>query len=297
MKKVIEYIKKNWLLLAFGILIGGLIISDMLDQFVWKTGMMFRPNSMYMSFVYIVIFMVGPLIVIENVFKDKYKDIELEEYKDKCESPKDVGRIIVSGVGKIALIIGSVFGMFWLVGTMQETMLESVIDTSKPYIFISNFSHLPVATGLGIFVLFVWMFSKKGIVSRDLSDGGKTDFFAAGERARLPLKVKCGIAGCALIVFVFSIGATMLSYDCVTEEGVKIVKLFPCDSTDALLHLVYEASFDPDEGLVMCDMGMADAVAYACASLLYSLFEKHDAAKSFISLAMALCGGNENVKR
>lgn len=220
MKKVIEYIKKNWLLLAFGILIGGLIISDMLDQFVWKTGMMFRPNSMYMSFVYIVIFMVGPLIVIENVFKDKYKDIELEEYKDKCESPKDVGRIIVSGVGKIALIIGSVFGMFWLVGTMQETMLESVIDTSKPYIFISNFSHLPVATGLGIFVLFVWMFSKKGIVSRDLSDGGKTDFFAAGERARLPLKVKCGIAGCALIVFVFSIGATMLSYDCVTEEGV-----------------------------------------------------------------------------
>jgi len=79
---------------------------------------------------------------------------------------------------------------------------------------------LPPATGLGMFVLFVWMFSKKGIVSKDLSDGGKTDFFAAGDRARLPMKVKCGIAGCALIVFVLSIGATMLSYDCVTEEGV-----------------------------------------------------------------------------
>ncbi|MBQ2900664.1 MAG: hypothetical protein IJE49_02340 [Agathobacter sp.] len=220
MKKVIEYIKKNWLPLVFGILIGWIIISDVLDQFVWKTGMMFRPNSMYMSFVYIVIFMVVPFIVIENVFKDKYKDIELEEYKDKCESPKDVGRIIVSGVGKLALIIGSVFGMFWLVGTMQEIMLESVIDTSKPYIFISNFSDLPLATGIGMFVLFVWMFSKKGIVSRDLSDDGKTDFFAAGERARLPWKVKCGIAGCALIVFVLSIGSTMLSYDCVTEEGV-----------------------------------------------------------------------------
>lgn len=98
----------------------------------------------------------------------------------------------------------------------------------------------------------------------------------------------------------FNGGAGVFSPVCVdgvTEEGVKIVKLFPCDSTDALLHLVYEASFDPDEGLVMCDMGMADAVAYACASLLYSVFEKHDAAKSFISLAMALCGGNENVKR
>ena len=220
MKNVIEYIKKNWLLLAFGILIGGLIISNVLDQFVRKTGMMFRPNSWYMSLVYIMFFMVVPLMVIENVFKDKYKDIELKEYKDKCESPKDVGRIILSGVGKLALVIGSVFGMFWLVGTMQEMMLESVIDTSKPYIFISNFSNLPSATGIGMFVLFVWMFSKKGIVSKDLSDGGKTDFFAAGDRARLPMKVKCGIAGCALIVFVLSIGATMLSYDCVTEEGV-----------------------------------------------------------------------------
>ena len=220
MKNVIEYIKKNWLLLAFGILIGGLIISNVLDQFVWKTGMMFRPNSWYMCFVYIIFFMVVPFMVIENVFKDKYKDIELKEYKDKCESPKDVGRIILSGVGKLALVIGSVFGMFWLVGTMQETMLESVVDASKPYIFISNFSNLPPATGLGMFVLFVWMFSKKGIVSKDLSDGGKTDFFAAGDRARLPMKVKCGIAGCALIVFVLSIGATMLSYDCVTEEGV-----------------------------------------------------------------------------
>jgi len=220
MKNVIEYIKKNWLLLAFGILIGGMIISDILDQFVWKTGIMFRPNSMYVSFIYVVFFCAAPLGVIENAFKDKYKDIELEEYKDKCESPKDVGRIILFGVGKIALIIGSVFGMFWLVGTIQSELLEAVIDTSKPYIFISNFSNLPPATGLGMFVLFVWMFSKKGIVSKDLSDGGKTDFFTTGDRARLPMKVKCGIAGCALIVFVLSIGATMLSYDCVTEEGV-----------------------------------------------------------------------------
>ena len=72
MKNVIEYIKKNWLLLAFGILIGGLIISDVLDQFVWKTGIMFRPNSMYVSFIYGVFFCAAPLGVIENVFKDKY---------------------------------------------------------------------------------------------------------------------------------------------------------------------------------------------------------------------------------
>ena len=271
MKNVIEYIKKNWLLLAFGILIGGLIISNVLDQFVWKTGMMFRPNSWYMCFVYIIFFMVVPFMVIENVFKDKYKDIELEEYKDKCESPKDVGRIILSGVGKLALVIGSVFGMFWLVGTMQETMLESVIDTSKPYIFISNFSNLPSATGIGMFVLFVWMFSKKGIVSRDLSDGGKTDFFAAGDRARLPMKVKCGIAGCALIVFVLSIGATMLSYDCVTEEGV-IYKCFWMEKEYAWedVKAVTERTIERGAGTIVLEMKDGHMVVLADASMTHN---------------------------
>ena len=233
--------------------------------------MMFRPNSWYMSLVYIMFFMVVPLMVIENVFKDKYKDIELKEYKDKCESPKDVGRIILSGVGKVALVIGAVFGIFWLVGTMQETMLESVIDTSKPYIFISNFSNLPSATGIGMFVLFVWMFSKKGIVSRDLSDGGKTDFFAAGDRARLPMKVKCGIAGCALIVFVLSIGATMLSYDCVTEEGV-IYKCFWMEKEYAWedVKAVTERTIERGAGTIVLEMKDGHMVVLADASMTHN---------------------------
>ena len=274
MKNVIEYIKKNWFLLAFGILIGGLIISDVLDQFVWKTGIMFRPNSWYMFFVYIVFFMVVPLIVIDNLFKDKYKDIELEEYKDKCESPKDVGRIIVSGIGKLALVIGFVFGMFWLVGTMQETMLESVIDTSKPYIFISNFSNLPPAAGLGMFVLFVWMFSKKGIVSRDVSDGGKTDFFAAGDRARLPMKVKCGIAGCTLIVFVLSIGATMLSYDCVIEEGV-IYKCLWMEKEYAWedVKAVTERTIERGAGTIVLEMKDGHMVVLGDASMTHNSYD------------------------
>lgn len=220
MQKLMGYIKKNWLVLGFGILILWIVINDVLEQFVWKTGMAFRPNSMYVFLIYVVIFVVAPIVIIENIFKDKYKDIELEEYKDKCDSPKDVGRIIFSGVGKFVLIIGIVFALFWLVGMFQSKLLETVIDTSQPYIFISDFSQLPFAAGTGAFVLFVWMFSRKGIVSRDLSEDGKTDFFAAGERARLPFKVKCGIAGCAVIVFLLSICATIGSYHCVTENGV-----------------------------------------------------------------------------
>ncbi len=83
----------------------------------------------------------------------------------------------------------------------------------------------------------------------------------------------------------------------VTEEGKRTVKPFPYNSDDVLIHFVYEAQYNINEGLVQCDEHLADAVAYACASLLYNVFEKHDASKSFMSFAMALCTGNENVKR
>jgi hypothetical protein len=59
-----------------------------------------------------------------------------------------------------------------------------------------------------------------------------------------------------------------------------------------LSHFVYEAQFDIAEGLNMCDSRMADAVSYVCVALLYNVFERYDAAKSFMSFAAALCGGN-----
>lgn len=220
MKKCMVFIKKNWLLLAFGAIILGILVNDILEQFVWKTGMAFRPNSMYVFFIDVLLFVALPIIVIERVFKDKYKDIELEEYKEKCESPKDVGRIVFSGIGKLIFAIGASLGMVVVTAKLSEKVLENVIDTSKPYMFVSNFGHLPFAVGVGVMVLLVWMFSKKGIVARDYSDGGTTDFFAAGDRARLPFKVKCKIAIGAVVVFLLSIGATVLSYHCVTEDGI-----------------------------------------------------------------------------
>lgn len=78
----------------------------------------------------------------------------------------------------------------------------------------------------------------------------------------------------------------------VTEQGKRVVKVFPSKSTDVPMHFVYEAQYNAGEGLVQCDENMADAVAYACTALLYNVFEKHDAAKSFMSYAMALCGGS-----
>ena len=78
----------------------------------------------------------------------------------------------------------------------------------------------------------------------------------------------------------------------VATNGEKILKLFPAESTDQLVHFVYEAHFDVAEGLNMSDSRMVDAVSYVCTALLYNVFERHDAAKSFMSFATVLCGDN-----
>lgn len=81
----------------------------------------------------------------------------------------------------------------------------------------------------------------------------------------------------------------------VTDDGSRVALLSPLSSDDAprLEHFVYEAEFDASEGLVGCSDVLADAVAYYCAALLYSVFERQDQANAFLSLATLLCNGGE----
>lgn len=73
-------------------------------------------------------------------------------------------------------------------------------------------------------------------------------------------------------------------------------RMYPVGPRCSLEHLVYESAMNIDEGLDCCDKRMEDAVAYACVSLLYNVFERYDAAKSFMTYAMALRSDGENVK-
>lgn len=220
MNKLFDFIKKNWLLLAFGLLIAGLLIHDVLEQFVWQTGLAFRQNSRYMSLLYTILFVAVPIAAIEHIFKDKYQDIELEDYKEKCDSPKDVVRIIFGGIGKLILAVAFALGMIFLIVFVSGKLLERVIDVSETYILVSDFMYLPMAAGLGLILILVWLFSKKGVMARDYSDDAKIDFFAAGDRARLPFKVKLVVAGISVVVFLFTMYVPTLSYNCVTENGV-----------------------------------------------------------------------------
>ena len=75
--------------------------------------------------------------------------------------------------------------------------------------------------------------------------------------------------------------------------GERYAVLFPLpDGNGARVrHFVYEALFDAADGLNGYDSGMDDAVVYACASLLYTMFERYDAASAMLSQALAACGG------
>ena len=57
--------------------------------------------------------------------------------------------------------------------------------------------------------------------------------------------------------------------------------------------LVYEARYDASAGLSGNDESLLKAVAYQCAALLCNVYEKHDTANVFLSLAAALCNNGK----
>lgn len=52
---------------------------------------------------------------------------------------------------------------------------------------------------------------------------------------------------------------------------------------------VYDALFEPEEGLSGNDEAVLKAVAYQCAALVYNVFERYDCANALLSVASALC--------
>lgn len=82
----------------------------------------------------------------------------------------------------------------------------------------------------------------------------------------------------------------------VDGQGKRAAMLYPLTADMALKHFVYEAAFNAEDGLIGGDAVLEDAVAYYCAALLYSVFERRDQAASFLSLATALCNG-KNTER
>ena len=77
-----------------------------------------------------------------------------------------------------------------------------------------------------------------------------------------------------------------------TPAGERCGQFFPLPSGNAGMpvHFVYETAFNAADGLQGYDEWMVDAVVYQCASLLYTLFERYDAANSMLALALAACG-------
>lgn len=79
----------------------------------------------------------------------------------------------------------------------------------------------------------------------------------------------------------------------VSSDGTRLVEVSPATAVSSVEHFVYEAEYSISDGLNTSNSRMTDAVIYACAALLYNMFERYDASKSFMSYAMALCGSGE----
>lgn len=75
-----------------------------------------------------------------------------------------------------------------------------------------------------------------------------------------------------------------------TDEGVQL-NVYPVttDMVPTVEYLIYEARYDGSKGLATKNDFLVQAVAYQCAALVCNVFEKYDAANSFLNFAAALC--------
>lgn len=75
-----------------------------------------------------------------------------------------------------------------------------------------------------------------------------------------------------------------------SAEGIQL-NVYPVTTEPApeVDYLIYEAKYDSSKGLATKNDFLFQAVAYQCAGLVCNVFEKYDAANSFLGLAAALC--------
>ena len=76
-------------------------------------------------------------------------------------------------------------------------------------------------------------------------------------------------------------------------SGRAMLTLYPAEESSVVQSLVYEARYDASAGLSGNDESLLKAVAYQCAALLCNVYEKHDTANVFLSLAAALCNNGK----
>ena len=78
-----------------------------------------------------------------------------------------------------------------------------------------------------------------------------------------------------------------------TPGCVRCLLMYPFAQNDPSVpeSFIYEACFKEGDVLNCQSNAVIDAVVYKCASLLYTVFERYDAANSMLALALAACGG------
>lgn len=157
--------------------------------------------------------------------------------------------------------------------------------------------------GMGRRVNVRCMAPEKALIA-DNGDGGGTVTLPDDFVSIVSLKLECWERECCMMYPVTSLQAAWqdnpytragicrpVCVEGTAADGGRVARLFPFTGGSALERFVYEASFKLSDGLQGYSDGMEDAVAYQCAALVYNMFEKYDAAASFLSHARLLYNG------
>lgn len=203
-------VKRHGWLIASILLLVVCVIRGLATQFIWKSG------SFLYGFSYpFVLFAILSLITFPIFFLHrKYKDIE------STEEPKNTKSSPLKAFLKIAAAILYIpFFLFGIPIALESLIFDNLLGKDTAYIITCDLYLLYAFVGMYVFCVFVYLYSKHGILGNVWTGEG-------GIRASFPRKVKRKIAIGSVLVFLLSILVYQSWFDCFTEDGIRVQRFF-----------------------------------------------------------------------
>ncbi|MGN1157831.1 MAG: MerR family transcriptional regulator [Agathobacter sp.] len=202
-----DKVKKYGWRIIFGFLLCICLIRGLVHEFLFDYSS-FMEGFLYPLVLSGIIFLITfPIFVIHR----KYKNAKPEE---ETPTRHPVLKSIFKWIGGFAYFVAYLF-LTPLIGEILFTYVnDNVIHTAT-----FDFFFLYWIMGLFVLFMFVYLYSKHGLFP---------DFWADkdGIKARLPKKAKRNVAFVSVAALCLSFFLSMLWYDCFTEDGLTVRRLF-----------------------------------------------------------------------
>ncbi len=204
-----QSVKKRGWAIALIIILGICIIRGLAYQFIWKWGDFWYgfsyPFGLFLFYTIVTL----PIYILNRKYGKKVNEQENAEVIQRK-------KVNLPFLGLWKFLGGVIYLLMLLVGIPllgEKLIFNHIMGRDTNYIITGSPFVLYIISGLYLFCIFIWLYSKQGLFGNIFSS-------EKGIRAHLPTHVKTKVLLLSVCVFIISAIINSTWYDCITEDGI-----------------------------------------------------------------------------